>query len=507
MRLSSLLFVGTTLAHALAMRHEEAYPISQQAVLDIADQPHLADVERRIPTSFDREQEKDRRLHFLRSSSNVDEPLNDERSHSKLVTGPEDTLGVGDAGYPTKNAAAATIRTGEAFVPHASDHACGSVWSGWAESQDAAVEAGTVLVFDVYSSVGNLFVTLGRLLPIVRRLELGLIFNWKSFEGFRVAFEPAEINWDVDSVELRRRSNQILRGDGPPGRHAFKFADGFMILSDWQVDRLGSELGVAGDSTATHKAFAITQVAPRKLRNFINLVAVGAPRAATKDGGALTMPNACAWNMLLKRSQSMMVSMNAHRPWANHAAITSSFSSSSLPRYAAWHIRTSEGETAKSFSPTRHTYIFDGQRSSDVFPAFFLALGKAEDACRSSPVGEAYFDSPPFLYISSNSKSMAHNCSIDARSRDIEAGFVDLGLSAKDSHTRFSTNPNTAVNAFIDFLFLMDSDFIVRTASSFSGTVAMIRGLDCQASGGLNSVDSGITICVPPVCLRDQRRK
>lgn len=50
---------------------------------------------------------------------------------------------------------------------------------------------------------------------IVRRLEVGLIFTWKTFEGFRVAFDPADIKWDVDSVELRRRSNQILRGVRP----------------------------------------------------------------------------------------------------------------------------------------------------------------------------------------------------------------------------------------------------------------------------------------------------
>ena len=71
---------------------------------------------------------------------------------------------------------------------------------------------------------------------------------------------------------------------------------------------------------------------------------------------------------------------------------------------------------------------------------------------------------------------MARNCSAVAGDQHVKAGFVDLGVAANESHTMFSTNPDTAVNAFIDFLYMMDATVIVSTGSSFSSAVAEIKG-------------------------------
>ncbi|CAB1096839.1 unnamed protein product [Ectocarpus sp. CCAP 1310/34] len=86
---------------------------------------------------------------------------------------------------------------------------------------------------------------------------------------------------------------------------------------------------------------------------------------------------------------------------------------------------------------------------------------------------------PPFFR--SRSKSMARNCTALAAEHDVTAGFVDLGIDDLDAHTTFSKNPNaTALNAFIDYLYLMDSSVIIQTGSSFSSTVARVKSLKCR---------------------------
>lgn len=74
------------------------------------------------------------------------------------------------------------------------------------------------------------------------------------------------------------------------------------------------------------------------------------------------------------------------------------------------------------------------------------------------------------------SKGMARNCSAGADNHGYKAGFVDLGIASHESHTKFSKNPDTVVNAFIDFLYLIDASVIVSTGSSFSFAVAEIKG-------------------------------
>lgn len=97
---------------------------------------------------------------------------------------------------------------------------------------------------------------------------------------------------------------------------------------------------------------------------------------------------------------------------------------------------------------------------------------------------------------------MSRNCSSDATDLDMRAGFVDLGLADSDAHTKFSKNPTTtAVKALMDYLFLMDAAMIARTKSSFSGTVAKIKGLQCSASSAASALDiSGLKLCMPEWC-------
>ena len=97
---------------------------------------------------------------------------------------------------------------------------------------------------------------------------------------------------------------------------------------------------------------------------------------------------------------------------------------------------------------------------------------------------------------------MARNCSKDIAEQGAFPGFVDLGVAGEDSHTAFSKNPNTtAINAFIDFLYLLDADIIVRNRSSFSGSVAKISGMKCvRFVSGDNQPDTGIFVCLPALC-------
>ncbi|CAN0314355.1 unnamed protein product, partial [Ectocarpus sp. 4 AP-2014] len=131
----------------------------------------------------------------------------------------------------------------------------------------------------------------------------------------------------------------------------------------------------------------------------------------------------------------MMNSMEAHTPW-----VTAGDSPRTRAHYHAWHIRTSEGETERSFA--EQGYIFNNVASERICPMFVSTREASKEACPSRFSGN---DLP--VYISSNSKSTARNCSAEAGNKDIETAFVDLGIDAQDAHTAFSKNPDTVVNA------------------------------------------------------------
>lgn len=100
------------------------------------------------------------------------------------------------------------------------------------------------------------------------------------------------------------------------------------------------------------------------------------------------------------------------------------------------------------------------------------------------------------------SKGMARNCSAGAEDHGFKAGFVDLGIAPDESHTTFSKNPDTIVNAFIDFLYLMDASVIVSTGSSFSFAVAEIKGYRSHLIASRDSIQivSRMYVFVPRHC-------
>ena len=66
-----------------------------------------------------------------------------------------------------------------------------------------------------------------------------------------------------------------------------------------------------------------------------------------------------------------------------------------------------------------------------------------------------------------------------------------------ETHTEFSDDPNASMNAFLDYLSLLDATVMVRTGSSFSGTVAMIKGMSCKGVPDTVLSPRGLQVCTP----------
>lgn len=99
---------------------------------------------------------------------------------------------------------------------------------------------------------------------------------------------------------------------------------------------------------------------------------------------------------------------------------------------------------------------------------------------------------------------MARNCSVSVAKHGVLPGLIDLGVG-DDGHTAYSKNPSAAaVSAFIDYLYLMDADIVVRSGSSFSGTVVRIKRMTCIRAPGVQPMlptsHSGLFVCLPPSC-------
>lgn len=99
------------------------------------------------------------------------------------------------------------------------------------------------------------------------------------------------------------------------------------------------------------------------------------------------------------RSPSMTKSLQEHRQWTETALATPEQPSAPLEnaKYVAWQIRTTDGESATSYKPKVHTYIFDHVPSTEVCRWFFTAMEEALGACRSGSDGH----SMP-IFVSSN---------------------------------------------------------------------------------------------------------
>lgn len=89
---------------------------------------------------------------------------------------------------------------------------------------------------------------------------------------------------------------------------------------------------------------------------------------------------------------------------------------------------------------------------------------------------------------------MGRNCSTQGSNREVV--LIDTGLEPGDVHTALSNHPEeAALTAFLDYLFIMDATFIVRTGSSFSGTAASIKQLPCNRATALE--DDFLWVCAP----------
>ena len=96
---------------------------------------------------------------------------------------------------------------------------------------------------------------------------------------------------------------------------------------------------------------------------------------------------------------------------------------------------------------------------------------------------------------------MAKDCTVEASKHDIVMGHVDMGLDSSDAHTAHSQNPlQTALGAFLDFFFLLDATVIIRTGSSFSGTVTSIKELKCQRRVYETLPKRLMFLCLPSDC-------
>lgn len=95
----------------------------------------------------------------------------------------------------------------------------------------------------------------------------------------------------------------------------------------------------------------------------------------------------------------MITSLEEHSPWG-------AVKDEARPRhqnaeYVAWHIRTPDGETARSYNETVHKYVLQ-EPSSEVCPTYLVALEDAlqlTNACRASL---SVYAEDELVYISSN---------------------------------------------------------------------------------------------------------
>lgn len=102
---------------------------------------------------------------------------------------------------------------------------------------------------------------------------------------------------------------------------------------------------------------------------------------------------------LWRGSQSMIASLEEHSPWGT-------ISDASKPRhqsaeYVAWHIRTPDGETAKSYDANIHRYVIQ-EPSSAVCPTYFTALAEALQLTKRCRASLSVHEDDELVYISSN---------------------------------------------------------------------------------------------------------
>lgn len=100
-----------------------------------------------------------------------------------------------------------------------------------------------------------------------------------------------------------------------------------------------------------------------------------------------------------------------------------------------------------------------------------------------------------------HSKNVARSCIKDLAESGVTGRQVDMGLGPEEAHIEFSLNPNATINAFLDYMFLLDATAIIYSGSSFSGTITMMRGLTCLPSPNSDLLPHQLYVCTPDNAL------
>lgn len=95
----------------------------------------------------------------------------------------------------------------------------------------------------------------------------------------------------------------------------------------------------------------------------------------------------------------MMDSMEEHSPW--QAVGGDSARLTNRTEYIAWHIRTSEGETVKSYLPDVHRYVIQ-EPATVVCPTYMVATEDVIQAVYKCPSSHGMDIEALPVYISSN---------------------------------------------------------------------------------------------------------
>eukprot|EP00903_Cladosiphon_okamuranus_P010130 g9593.t1 len=356
---------------------------------------------------------------------------------------------------------------------------CSADWTSWPSLHAQGAKGNTFLVFRMFAAIGNLFISLGQLMRVARFLEVGVVLDSARFPGMRVAFDPSEIMWDVDSEPIIQRAKDLEEERGAGGMHPMVFSDGALILSDDQFLRLKSALQTNG-STLLELMSLVHEEPVRSMRTLLSVLDSKLPTAIAPR------VEPCAWDMLLSRSPALLERLAELSPWKS--ASEDSLRYHPPDAYVAWHMRTVDpADRIQGYNASVHKYMIT-EPSTLVCPAYENATTAFQASCSSLFPGDVD------IFIAANSKDLARDC-IDEMAVDGFHGVqIDLG---GDTHTRNQDDPSTALSAFIDFVFLMDATVIVRTGSSFSGMVATIRGMSCSRLQDTVLTPRGFSICLP----------
>ncbi|CAM9302049.1 unnamed protein product [Ectocarpus sp. 8 AP-2014] len=360
--------------------------------------------------------------------------------------------------------------------PFLAQHGCSVEWTSWPSLQAAGAKENTFLAFKMINVVGNLFLTLSQLIRVARFLGVGVVLDSSPLPGFRVAFDPSEIMWDVSYEPIIERARGVERdvtdGDaGTIGMHSLTFHDGALILSEDQFSRLESAL----QTNASTLPELISLLYDERVPNMRRLVSVLGRSLPT-----LTAPKVepCAWNMMFSRSPALVEKLAELSPWE---------SSYHPDAYVAWHLRTVDsGDRAQGYKADVHTYMIT-EAAPVVCPIFEQATVDIQAACTS------LFSGDLDVFVSANSKDLARECIADMAADGLHGGQIALG---GETHTYFP-DEDASMNAFLDFMSLIDATAIVRTGSSFSGMVVAIRDMACKAVLDTVLTPRRLAICTP----------